>query len=63
LGLLVGGAIGYIIASDPRKRAIILRFFDDIEGSIEERIAKIKEKFSKASGDEWLDEAIQDAVD
>ncbi|MDR2682617.1 MAG: hypothetical protein LBB64_01955 [Dysgonamonadaceae bacterium] len=58
LGIVIGGAIGYIIASDPKKRAIIQRFFDDIEGNIEEKIEKVKEKFSQASAGEWLGETI-----
>jgi gas vesicle protein len=49
LGVLIGGAIGYIIASDPKKRAIIQRFFDDLEGNIEEKIEKVKEKFADLS--------------
>ncbi|MDR0680285.1 MAG: YtxH domain-containing protein [Dysgonamonadaceae bacterium] len=63
LGALVGGAIGYMIASDPKKRAIVQRFFDDIESNIEEKIEKVKAKFSEMSGEEWLRETISNAVD
>jgi gas vesicle protein len=63
LGVLIGGAIGYMIASDPKKRAIIQRFFDDMEGNIEEKIEKVKEKFSKVSGEEWLNETAANGVD
>jgi uncharacterized membrane-anchored protein YhcB (DUF1043 family) len=62
LGILIGGTIGYLIASDPKKRAIIQRFFDDVEGTIEEKIEKVKEKFSKATGEEFPEEEIGNAV-
>ncbi|MDR0542920.1 MAG: hypothetical protein LBH19_12025 [Dysgonamonadaceae bacterium] len=63
LGILIGGTIGYLIASDPKKRAMIQRFFDDMEGSIEEKIEQVKEKFSKAAEEELSEEAIGDALD
>jgi hypothetical protein len=51
LGLLVGAGIGYIIASDPEKRAKVQGFFDEVED-------KVKTKFPCKRQNELTDEEL-----
>jgi hypothetical protein len=62
LGALVGGALAYLVASDPKKRAIIQRLADDIGGAVEEKIAQLKTKIAQAVPSEWFEESVEYAA-
>ena len=56
LGVLAGGAIGYLIASDPRKRAKIQRFIDDVGETLEEKVEDVKAKLLGTHEGDFSDE-------
>jgi hypothetical protein len=63
LGVLIGGGIGYLIASDPKKKEKVQGFIDNVEGKMNETVAKIKTKLKGA--EELTDEeitAVNDAL-
>jgi uncharacterized membrane-anchored protein YhcB (DUF1043 family) len=63
LGTLIGAGIGYLIASDPKKRAKIQHFLDNVEEKIEEKVEHVKAKFSKESEEELIEEEIREIVE
>jgi hypothetical protein len=52
LGALIGGAVAYFVASDPKRRAMVQRFMDDLGGSVEEKINEVKDFIARASAAE-----------
>jgi hypothetical protein len=53
LGLIVGAGIGYLIASDPERRAKVQGFFDEVED-------KVKTKFPCKKSDGLTDEEMME---
>lgn len=49
LGLIVGAGVGYLIASDPRKKAKIDGFFEDVSDKVNDLGEKVSEKVSDLS--------------
>ncbi|GHT48887.1 hypothetical protein FACS189440_13500 [Bacteroidia bacterium] len=63
LGVLIGGGLGYLIASDPKKKAKIQHFLDNVEEKIGEKVEKVKAKFSKETEEELIEEELREIVD
>lgn len=45
LGLIVGAGVGYVIASDPKKKEKIDGFFDDVSDKVNDLGEKVVRKY------------------
>ncbi|MDH8701597.1 hypothetical protein M2138_000944 [Dysgonomonadaceae bacterium PH5-43] len=59
LGILAGGVVGYIVASNPRNRVRVRRFFNDVEDKAKDISDKVKCACGYNGGDLTEEELLE----